>query len=220
MNTQYKYRPQRIEDFVFADDKLEKIIGRYITGTNYRPLVLYGKFGTGKSTLADLIPKAIDGPAVVVTRIKAENLNSTDEVRKLFIRSKQFDKFFQHDGQSRNYTIIEEVNFDPRAKWALRDSLDEMEGRDLTIFTTNEVEKLDAGLLSRAEVVEVPPAPPKRFLEYAQKVLLSEGVFIDDAAVLEVLESVYEINHDNRAYYKALDDIIESAKEKLSERFK
>jgi len=212
MNTQYKYGPKTLDEFVFATDKLERLISLYASGKVSRPLVLHGKYGTGKSTLADLIPKSIDGPAVVVTRIKAENLNSTDEVRKLFTRSKQFDKFFTHEGQSRNYIIVEEVNFDPRAKGALRDSLDEMEGRDLTIFTTNEVDRLDAGLLSRAEVVEVPPAPPDRFLNHAQKILRSEGVAIEDASVFEMLESIYELHRDNRAYYKALDEIIYSAR--------
>lgn len=208
MNTQYKYRPQRIEDFVFANDQLEKKIKQYTTGILLRPLVLHGTNGTGKSTLADLIPKALDGNDVKVNKIKAEDLNSNAEVRKLFTRSKQFDKLFTPDGQSRCYTVVEEVNFDPKAKGALRDSLDEMEGRDLAIFTTNEVNKLDVGLLSRAEVVEVIPAPPDRFLAHAQKILKAEGLHLDDGSVLEVLESVYELYHDNRAYYKVLDELI------------
>lgn len=210
MDTQNKYRPQRIEDFVFATDRLERQIARYASGQSSRPLILHGKYGTGKSTLADLIPRAIDGPAVIVNKIKFECLNSNDEVRKLFTRSKQFDKFFTHGDQSRNYIVVEEVNFDPRAKGALRDSLDEMAGRDLAIFTTNEVAKIDQGLLSRAEVVEVPPVPPDRFLKHAQKVLRSEGLSIAETAILEVLESVYELHHDNRAYYKALDEVIDS----------
>lgn len=211
MNTQYKYRPQRIEDFVFADDKLERQIRRYVTGKNCRPLVLYGKFGTGKSTLADLIPKAIDGPGVKVTKIKAEDLNSNVEVRRIFTRSRMFDRFFEPEGQSRHYTVVEEVNFDPKAKGALRDSLDEMEGRDLVIFTTNELEKLDPGLMSRSEVVEVPPAPPDRFLGTAKKILITEKAELNDAEILEVLESVYELHQDNRAYYKALDEIIDAS---------
>lgn len=208
MNTQYKYRPQRIEDFVFANDRLERQIKRYTSGKSLRPLVLYGPNGTGKSTLADLIPKSIDGAEVKVERIKAEDLNSNAEVRKLFTRSKQFDKLFAPEGQSRCYTVVEEVNFDPKAKGALRDSLDEMEGRDLAIFTTNEVDKLDEGLLSRAEVIEIPPAPAARFLPHAQKILRAEGVELDDASVLDVLESVYDLHRDNRAYYKAMDEII------------
>ena len=118
---------------------------------------------------------------------------------------------FAPEGQSRNYTIVEEVNFDPKAKGALRTSLDEMEGRDLIIFTTNELHKLDGALLSRAEVVEVLPATPNRYLSCAQKILKAEKMSLEDAEVLEVLESVYEIYHDNRAYYKALDEIIEAA---------
>lgn len=212
MNTQYKYRPQRIEDFVFATDKLAKQIDRYTSGQSLRPLVLHGPNGTGKSTLADLIPKSLDGQDVKVTKVKAEDLNSNAEVRRLFTRNKQFDRHFAPEGQSRCYTIVEEVNFDPKAKGALRDSLDEMEGRDLTIFTTNELHKLDEGLLSRAEVVEVIPASADRYLPHAQKILRAEGVELDDRSVMEVLESVYDLNRDNRAYYKALDEIISEAK--------
>ena len=92
----------------------------------------------------------------------------------------------------------------------MRESLDEMAGRDLIIFTTNELDKLDVGLLSRAEVVEVPPVSPETFLKKAQEILKSEGVNLDDKSVLEVLESVYQIKSDNRSYYKALDEIIEA----------
>jgi replication-associated recombination protein RarA len=178
-----------------------------------RPLVLFGPNGTGKTTLADLIPKALDGDQVKVTKVKAEDLNSNAEVRRIFTRSKIFDKMFKPEGQNRNYTVIEEVNFDPKAKGALRESLDEMEGRDLIIFTTNELEKLDVGILSRAEVVEVPPVSPENFLWKAKEILKSESVEIEDKKILEVLESVYEINTDNRAYYKALDQIIEGREE-------
>lgn len=208
MNTQYKYRPQQIEDFVFANEKLARQIKRYTNGQSLRPLVLYGPNGTGKSTLADLIPKALDGESVKVTKVKAEDLNSNSEVRRLFSRTKQFDKLFAPEGQSRCYTVVEEVNFDPKAKGALRDSLDEMEGRDLIIFTTNELHKLDEGLISRAEVVEVAPAPPERFLPLALKILEREGIEIEKKPVLEMLESVFELHRDNRAYYKALDEVI------------
>jgi len=210
MNTQHKYRAKNISEFVFANEEVQRQVTRYAKGKTFRPLVMFGPNGTGKSTLADLIPKALDGDQVKVTRIKAEDLNSNAEVRKLFTRTKQFDKMFKPEGQNRNYTVVEEVNFDPKAKGAMRESLDEMEGRDLIIFTTNELDKLDVGLLSRAEVVEVPPVSPETFLKKAQEILKSEGVNLDDKSVLEVLESVYQIKSDNRSYYKALDEIIEA----------
>ncbi len=210
MNTNYKYRPQTIDDFVFATPKLETIIKRYTKSKSMLPLVLYGSYGTGKSLLADLIPKAIDGDDVIVSRVNAEELNNAKDVRDKFFRSPHYDKLFSTNGQKNNYTVIEEVNFDPKAKGALRVCLDGMAERELFIFTTNEVEKIDRGLLSRAEVVEVLPAPPDCFFPRAQHILRSEGVDLDDSVLRDVLETVYENDYDNRAYYRALDEIIEA----------
>jgi len=210
MNTNYKYRPSTIDEFVFATPKLEAQIRRYAEGKSLLPLVLYGNYGTGKSLLAELLPKAIDGEEVIVSRVNAEELNNAKDVREKFFRSAQYDKLFSTNGQKNNYTVIEEVNFDPKAKGALRVCLDGMAERELFIFTTNEVEKIDKGLLSRSQVVEVLPAPPDRFFPRAQHILRSEGVDLDDSVLRDVLETVYENDYDNRAYYRALDEIIEA----------
>jgi replication-associated recombination protein RarA len=216
MNTNYKYRPQTIDEFVFATPKLETQIKRYTQGKSMLPLVLHGEYGTGKSLLADLIPKALDGLDVKVNYINAEELNNAKDVREKFFRSVQFDNLFSTNGQKNNYTIVEEVNFDPKAKGALRVCLDGMAERELFIFTTNEVEKIDRGLLSRAEVVEVLPAPPNSFFPRAKHILRSEGVDLEDSVLRDVLETVYENDYDNRAYYRALDEIIEAWNDKTN----
>jgi replication-associated recombination protein RarA len=208
MNSTYKYRPKSIDEFVFANDRLQKQIGRYKDGKTTLPLVLHGPHGTGKSLLAELLPKAIDGDSVSVNKIYAEDLNNKKEVRTKFSRATSFDRLFSQNGQRMGYTVVEEVNFDPTAKGALRTCLDDMAGRELFIFTTNAVEKIDKGLLSRAEVVEVPPASPDRFFPHAKNILRSEGVNLDDSVLWDTLEAVYEADYDNRQYYKALDEII------------
>jgi predicted AAA+ superfamily ATPase len=210
MNTNYKYRPKTINQFIFATSELEIKIKRYTRGNSLLPLVLYGKHGTGKSLLADLIPKAIEGKDVRVNYVNAEELNNSSEVRKKFFRSLHFDKLFSTNGQKNNYTVIEEVNFDPKAKGALRVCIDQMAERELFIFTTNEVDKLDKGLLSRAALVEVVPVPPENFFPHAKNILFCEGVDLNDTTLMEVLDSVYDDEYDNRAYYKALDEIIDA----------
>ena len=210
MNTIHKYRPRSIDEYVFATTDLEHKVRRYVDGKTTLPLVLHGSHGTGKSLLAELIPKAIDGENVSVNNIHAEDLNNKKEVRTKFSRAVNFDRLFSVNGQCMGYTVVEEVNFDPSAKGALRTCLDEMVGRELYIFTTNEVNKIDKGLLSRAEVVEVLPAPADKFLPRAQHILRSEGVDLDDAVIYDVLESVYDVECDNRKYYKVLDEIIEA----------
>ena len=214
INTQIKYRPKSVNEFVFANSTLESKIAQYTSGNTMTPLVLYGPHGTGKSLLAELIPKAVDGNGVKVTKVTGEDLNTKKEVRNTFTRSATFDRLFEVDGQSRSYTIVEEVNFETKSKGALRVAMDEMEGRDLLIFTTNELDKMDSGLQSRANKVEVLAVPPDRFLSRAQFILKEEGVVIEAEVVLDVLETVYDRYQDNREYYKALDEIIYRTKSK------
>ena len=204
-----KYRPTKIENVVWANDELEAKVKRYADGRNNRPLILHGPFGTGKTLIAGLIPKAIDGDGVQVSRIRTAELNSSDAVQKIFSRDRLFDHLFVPPNQRQTYTVIDEIQINPKASNALRITLDEMEGRDLTIMTTNELNKLDPAIRSRSEVVFVPPVPPERFLKRAQEILVSENLLLDDKTVLEVLEAAFERCEDNREYYKALDEVIE-----------
>lgn len=208
MSTEYKYKPKNLSEFIFATDELEKSVKQYRGGDCLRPLILHGPHGTGKSLLSQLIPEAIDGPSVEVTKITAEDLNTKKEVRDRFTRSSVFDKLYSPTYQSRTYTIVEEVNFETKAKGALRVAMDEMAGRDQLIFTTNELDKMDSGLRSRAEQIFVPPVPPEHFFNRAKWILKQEGVELDDSVLMNVLDAVHEKTTDIREYYKALDKII------------
>lgn len=209
MDTRYKYQPRNLKEFAFSSTKLEEEILRYATGATEKPLILHGPTGTGKTTLAKLIPEAIDGTNVIVDRIVAEDLNSNKEVRAQFTRPIQFDKFFVPTNQKHSYTIIEEVNFDPKAKGALRQCLDDMQGRGIYIFTTNELSKIDPMIQDRCNVVEVLPCTPDRFFARAKYILEAEGIFCDEELIHEVLQNTHACNKSNRAYYDSLDRIIE-----------
>lgn len=214
MNTAHKYEPKSLGQFTFANRDLKDQIERFASGSSMSPLVLYGHHGTGKSTLAKLIPEAIDGKNVIVNKVKASTLNSEKEVFDKFTRPKTFDNMFTHSTQSRNYHVIEEVNFEAKAGDALRVAMDQMKETDFFIFTSNNLTKIDSGLFSRATQIEVPPVGPDVFLGAAQHILKSEGVELDESQVIEVLESVYEMHSDNRKYYDALDDLIWKVKRK------
>ena len=210
MSSMYKYRPQHINDFVFANDRLEQQIRRYTDDRTREPLILHGVHGTGKSLLAELIPKAIDGNKVNVNKVCADDVNNKKEVVDKFFRQAHFDTLFETAGQSRSYTVVEEVNFEQKAKGALRTCMDAMVGREQFIFTTNELNKMDSGLRSRCEKVEVLPVPPDRFFARAKHILDCEGIVMDDTTLKNMLEAVYEADCDNRAYYRALDEVIDA----------
>lgn len=222
IDTERKYSPKVIGDLIFPNAHVEGVVRAYASGEVTRPLILSGRNGTGKSLIASLIPKAIEGiEKPILNRVKAQDLNSNKEVLDKFTKNKMFDKFFTTNGQRFSYNIIEEVNFCPKARDAFRVVLDDYRGTDLTIITTNEVVQIDKGIKSRCEILEVPALTPSAFFPYAKSIMAKEKVDISDAALLSALEAAYEDVPDNREYYKTLDSLfrqfheLQQAKAKL-----
>jgi len=196
VDTERKYRPTSLNEFVFPNAQVEEIVRAY---------------GTGKSLLSDLIPTHIEGFKPNINRVKSCDLNSSNEIYSQFTRNKQFDNLYTSNNQRYNYNVIEEVNFDNKARDAFRVVLDVYRGIDLTIITTNEIEKIDIGIRSRCEILHVPPCEPDVFFPYARAIIQSEGYDIDDAALTAALDAVFEQRPDNRLYYQTLDAILRKA---------
>jgi DNA polymerase III delta prime subunit len=211
VDTERKYRPRTLVDFVYANDEIKDVVSSYGSGNMTRPLILSGTNGTGKSLLAELIPKAIEGFTPSVNRVRSSDLNSNKEIYSQFTRNKQFDVLFTVNNQRYNYNVIEEVNFDPKSSDAFRVVLDDYRGVDLTIMTSNEVGKIDVGIRSRCEILVVPPCEPHVFHSRAKAIIETEGYSIDEEELLSALEAVYEIKADNRLYYQKLDEMLRKA---------
>jgi DNA polymerase III delta prime subunit len=206
INSELKYKPKQIGDLIFPNINVKNVVTAYASGQVTRPLILCGRNGTGKSLIAGLLPKAIEGiDRVMTTYIKPYELNTDKEVDKLFTRSKQFDNLFTTNGQRFSYYVIEEMNCCIGGRNSFRTALDNYTGVDLTIITTNEVARIDKGIRSRCEELEVPACTPEVFFPFAKKIMEKEGVEISDEALLEALEAVYEEKPDNRRYYQEID---------------
>jgi DNA polymerase III delta prime subunit len=211
VDTEKKYRPRSLADFVFPNKHVEEVAKAYGTGEITRPLILSGTNGTGKSLLSELIPQQIEGFEPQINRVRSCDLNSSKEIYSQFTRNKQFDKFFKPNNQRFSYNIIEEVNFDTKARDAFRVVLDEYRGVDITIMTTNEIGKIDIGVRSRCETLHVPPCEPHVFLPRAKAIIDAEGFSIEDDALMAALDAVYDAKADNRRYYQKIDEILRKA---------
>jgi DNA polymerase III delta prime subunit len=208
IETERKYCPQNLGDFVYPNKYVQRVVEAYASGQVIRPLILCGTHGTGKTLLTKLIPNAIEGKEAYVESIDSGELNSKDTVNKVFGNRKSFNKFFTYEGQKLNYIVVQEMNEDIKARNQFRTALDQHQDVNLTIITTNNINKVDTGLRSRCEVLEVPHCPAKVFFPRAKHIINSEGYDIDDAALLAALEAVEAITPDNRAYYKKLDELL------------
>jgi replication-associated recombination protein RarA len=72
-----KYRPSKLEDYVGNEHLKSKVAG-YIESGDIPHLLLYGKAGTGKTTLAKLIVNSVDCDYMI---INASDENNVDTVR-------------------------------------------------------------------------------------------------------------------------------------------
>ena len=73
-----KYRPNKLDDYVGNEHLKTKVAG-YIETGDVPHLLLYGKAGTGKTTLAKLIVKSIDCDYMI---INASDENGVDTLRE------------------------------------------------------------------------------------------------------------------------------------------
>jgi DNA polymerase III delta prime subunit len=208
MNSRVKYKPSSLNEYVFPSDAVQDEIMHYVNGGCMEPLILHGTYGSGKTLLSELIPKAIDGDDVQVNNVRAETLNNSAETRKALRRDVIFDNLFSTNDQQRSYTVVQELNNEVKACNAVRQCMDDLAGREQFIFTTNKLHNVDPGIRSRCREIEIVTAPPERFLPRAKLILEAEGVHIPESKLLPVLQAVYANENDNRAYYRALDTLI------------
>jgi replication factor C small subunit len=72
-----KYRPQTLADYV-GNETIKETIQQYLDANDIPHLLLYGKAGTGKTTLAKLIVNTIKCDFMI---INASDENNVDTVR-------------------------------------------------------------------------------------------------------------------------------------------
>lgn len=201
-----KYSPKTLSDFVFPNDEVEKIIMSYATGKRQQPLLLHGISGTGKSKLATLLPNAIEKKEANIHEINAAAINTKEGLAELIAVKENSANGLFNDVM--NYCVIEEYEMKLTTISSLKVLLDKRIYNDLTIFTSNHIDKVDSAIKSRCKVVRVPPVPPAKFMSLASKILKEENVILKDEILLKMLEENYEQHADNRKYYEVLSELI------------
>ena len=206
VNTQNKYTPQSLDEFIFSNEETRELATAYASGQLERPLILHGVSGGGKSLLQTLIPNAIEGRQASVRKVKCADLKNADDIHDLYGRNKQFNRMFTVNNQRFNYIIIEEFSLtNKKLIDAMKIELDDTLGTDLTIISTNRFDEIDDAIVSRSEVLEVQPCEPHVFFPHAKKMFELEGVEMDDAKLMKCLEVTHALKADNRKYYSTID---------------
>jgi DNA polymerase III delta prime subunit len=178
-----KYRPRKLSDYVGNEHLKSKVEG-YLESGDVPHLLLYGKAGTGKTTLAKLIVNSIDCDYMI---LNASDENNVDTVRtkvKNFASSMGFKPF--------KIIILDEFDYmTANAQAILRNLMETFSQHCRFILTCNYVEKVIEPIQSRCQTFQIIPPTKRDVAVQISKILNLEEVKFEPKDLVPIIDSAY-----------------------------
>ena len=173
-----KYRPKNLENYI-GNEHLKSKVEHYLKSGDVPHLLLYGKAGTGKTTLAKLIINNIECDYLY---INASDENNVDTVRT------KVKNFASTIGFKDNKVIIlDECDYiTPNAQAALRNLMETFSKHCRFILTCNYVERIIDPIQSRCQSFQIIPPSKQEVAKHLHKILVQENV-IDKPEDIKIL---------------------------------
>ena len=173
-----KYRPTTLDTYI-GNEHLKSKVSVYLESGDLPHLLLYGKAGTGKTTLAKLLVNNIECDYMY---INASDENSVDTVRNKV-------RGFASTMGFKDYKIIilDECDYiTPNAQAALRNLMETFSKHCRFILTCNFVERIIDPIQSRCQSFQVIPPSKKEVAVHMTNILKEESIAskVDDIAGL------------------------------------
>lgn len=203
MKTSVKYAPKNLGDVIYPNTAVRTRIQAYMSGQLEGNILLWGPNGTGKTTVAELLPHYIGGNAAFIETQSFDEILKKEDLRGYianscsiasFSNTKYFMVFHEFDNAKANlskfWTIIEEY----------ADQL-------MLIITSNDPMNIHKSLRSRCDEISFPALTARQVLPRVLKILATEGVNLPENQVLHYLTQIEHFG-DLRKYFAKLDEII------------
>ena len=191
------HEPQNLNDIIFGNPESKLRIYDIVTGAEALPhcgksaIILYGTWGTGKTTMAKMLPNAIEKGRTDSELVMPEEMIRCQQgyngPQVIEFISKILDKNSLNTS-GLHYIIIDEVDLLTKsAQESLKSALNT--NRCIFILTTNYISELDRGLLDRCVLVEMNAAKVDQLLPLAQQIAVEQGINITDEELIATIKA-------------------------------
>jgi DNA polymerase III delta prime subunit len=173
-----KYRPSNLDNYI-GNEHLKSKVKHYLETGDLPHLLLFGKAGTGKTTLAKILVKNIECDYLY---INASDENNVDTVRT---KVKEFASTIGFTDLK--VIILDECDYiTPNAQAALRNLMETFSKHCRFILTCNFVERIIDPIQSRCQSFQIIPPSKSDVAKHLHNVLLKENI-IDTMEDIKVL---------------------------------
>ena len=166
-----KYRPNKLDNYI-GNDHLKSKVSVYLESGDIPHLLLFGRAGTGKTTLAKLLINNIECDYLY---INASDENSVDVVRE---KVKNFASTLGF--KDMKVIILDECDYiTPNAQAALRNLMETYSKHSRFILTCNYPNRVIPALHSRCQGFHIAKIDQTEFTARVAEILITEGVTPD-----------------------------------------
>ena len=210
MSFTIKYAPQTLDEIVL-DPSVRTRLNHYVNGNRKTPLILHGTNGLGKTSIASLLPCAMENQAVSPINMLTDQFDTVADVVKFF-ENRYFYSYQALCQQERDYFVLNEVDFNTKVSKEFRKQIDKYVNYAQFIFTTNDYWNMDIGLRSRCYDIELKPVTAQDWIPRIEYILQAEQVTISSATVLNIISTQLQQLPDYRKLLDVIEDIVLNVK--------
>ena len=200
-----KYRPTKLDDYVFRDDNQKAQVKTWIKEGSIPHLLFSGSAGIGKTTLAKVLLHELGIEEYDILEINASRDNNVETVRDKIVNFVQMIPF----GPFKVVLLDEADYLTPNAQAILRGVMETYSSTSRFILTCNYPNRIIPALHSRCQGYHVEKTDQTEFTARAATILVSEGVDFD----LDTLDSFVRVSYpDLRKCINSLQQNVQDGK--------
>ena len=178
-----KYRPDNLDTYI-GNEHLKDKVSAYLESGDLPHLLLYGKAGTGKTTLAKILVKNIECDYLYINASDENNVETVRTKVKNFASTMGFKDY--------KIIILDECDYiTPNAQAALRNLMETFSKHCRFILTCNFVERIIDPIQSRCQSFQIVPPSKKEVAIHIHDILLKENVMSDMKDLKVLINSGY-----------------------------